>query len=109
MAARFEKAFAPGATLDGFDEKGQFQMVPVGGIRAMGAVTEAESCVLRISEPGVARLGNLRTSIGTPLAADVPAQGLTLAPNSNVIFTISGVSVGSTEARLIGPDGRTRN
>lgn len=109
MVARFEKGPTQANALDGFDGNAMFQMVPIGGSRGMGAILDAsESCVLRVAQPGTARLTKLRTSIGTPISADVPPSGLTLAPDSRVAFDIVGVKTGHTEVRLIGPDGRIR-
>jgi hypothetical protein len=94
MPAKFDKK----VVFDGFDPKVKYQMVPIGGVRPMTVVTDANQCIIRVNPQGVAKMQNFVFSQPLP---DVPREfAAIVGPNTRFSFDIIGIARGNTSIFL---------
>jgi hypothetical protein len=81
----------------GFDDEPEYQMVPLGGTQTVGlqVLNEPGDVFVFVNDRSKAVIKSFFGAFGTPPVAQ--GDGLVLKPNSAVLLTIEGISVGRTK------------
>ncbi|MCI0377546.1 MAG: matrixin family metalloprotease [Gemmataceae bacterium] len=95
MATKFDK-LSTIDPFDGFDAKAVYQMVPSGGSRNMGVITDASACTLYVADSSIVKFTNVGMGGAVVVGAGVEVDEYDLPANQRISFSILAKKVGHT-------------